>query len=645
VAEGTEESPITFTSHLGADESTDWDGLFFELAGVERTSYGYVWCLPATGYCESNPLAADSCAVNLLKYVEIENATAGVTITTLRAPSLDSVTFTNIQDNRHIYLEGADVVLSPNTCATGNWHTYWNLLPGTHVVASTTVDSNEQLSYGDATKVELVVFGGLIAIGAENDQIYFRADGSTAPDAWGGLTLRNQHDVLLRYADIGYAATPVFVYAPWAKAAIEYSTIHDFAETGIWMKSCRGGGTSNGNVWVANSIVTRDGLDSDVGDTGIWLEDSDNARVTGTKVLFGSTQPLSVNGTGIDLSFNTSLCSSSASPMRTALLQDNIVVGPGVNAEEGTHSGIRLTGMCGHTYRDIDVLENDVENWNYAGFEITQSSDVQVSCNRSEVNQRGVHLTRTTSTSNPVRFRHNTFRALVQADSLHAVATNDSSGMAIGNATSTRGENWITANVSQTKLARNTDTDSLDARDNAWYTNSDGGEGTADDLLAVQGDITSRLVGDVNATAFLGDDPSWSCTTPDTCVTCGSGTRQTGVASRAPDGRDAPGDESVLETAAPRVRELGKAVPNPSRGVVDIALAIPARDVGRYTLEVFDAAGRRVFAQHSDIAAAGRYTLQWVGRDTVDRRVGAGVYFLRVRGPSFSELRKVVLVQ
>ncbi len=169
-------------------------------------------------------------------------------------------------------------------------------------------------------------------------------------------------------------------------------------------------------------------------------------------VLFGSTQPLSVSGVGIDVTFNTGLCSSSSSPTRTALLQDNIVVGPGVTAASGTHSGIRLTGLCGHTYRDIDVLENDVEDWNYAGLEITQSSDVQVSCNRVEVNQRGVHLTRTTATSNPVRFRHNTFRALQSLATLHAVATNDSSGMAIGNATSTRGQNWVTAHQTATKL-------------------------------------------------------------------------------------------------------------------------------------------------------------------------------------------------
>jgi hypothetical protein len=193
--------------------------------------------------------------------------------------------------------------------------------------------------------------------------------------------------------------------------------------------------------------------------------------------------------------------------------------------------------MCGHTYRDIDILENDVENWNYAGFEITQSSDVQVSCNRSEVNQRGVHLTRTTGTSSPVRFRHNTFRALRQHEDLHAVGTNEESGTAIGMATSTVGDNWITAHQTDTKLARNTDTSSLDATENVWHKNTDGGEQTSDTILSSQTEIDDRLVGTVDATDFRTSAPSWSCTTPDTCVTCGSGTTQlvrSALAAEAP---------------------------------------------------------------------------------------------------------------
>lgn len=225
---------------------------------------------------------------------------------------------------------------------------------------------------------------------------------------------------------------------------------------------------------------------------------------------------------------------------------------------------------------------------------------------------------------------------------LHAVGTNEVSGTAVGTTTSTTGENRITAYQTATRIARNTGTGTLDATDNAWYKSTDGGEQTADTLLDSQTDIDSRLSGSVDATDFLSSAPSWSCTTPDTCITCSSGTSRSGPVALA---MDPPARGAAAPQVAPWVRELGRAIPNPSRGIVDLALAIPAQDAGRYTLEVFDAAGRRVFSRSEEILGAGRYTLQWSGRDSADRRVGAGVFFLRVRGPSFAELRKVVLVQ
>ena len=65
----------------------------------------------------------------------------------------------------------------------------------------------------------------------------------------------------------------------------------------------------------------------------------------------------------------------------------------------------------------------------------------------------------------------------------------------------------------------------------------------------------------------------------------------------------------------------------------------------RYMLDVFDVTGRRVFEREWDVPGGGYYRIGWGGQDRKGLRVATGVYFLRVRGPAFHELRKVVLVR
>jgi hypothetical protein len=61
-------------------------------------------------------------------------------------------------------------------------------------------------------------------------------------------------------------------------------------------------------------------------------------------------------------------------------------------------------------------------------------------------------------------------------------------------------------------------------------------------------------------------------------------------------------------------------------------------------LDVFDVGGRRVFEHTWEIPVGGYYRVGWGGRDRDGLAVASGVYFLRVRGPAFHELRKVVLL-
>jgi len=296
---------------------------------------------------------------------------------------------------------------------------------------------------------------------------------------------------------------------------------------------------------------------------------------------------IATGGTGIDVRHGNSFCQTGASTGRRVLIQDNIVLGPGDNVQDATYSGIKLDRVCGSSNRHIDVLENDVEEWRYAGLEVYESSDIQVSCNRIEGNRRGVQVTWSGSTPTPVRFRENVVRALVQNAGLHSVGTNHVGVTALGTDTSTRGDNRITARRDSTMLVRNTGGTSLDATYNFWFTNANGDAMANDVRLVVQDSILARAAGSVDVSNFNETLPSWDAPRP---------TRRSVAAARgscragSPRWGRGPHDRSSQSRIAhgPRPR---KPFPNPSRGVVDIALAIPSQDVGRYMLEVFDVAG------------------------------------------------------
>jgi len=80
-------------------------------------------------------------------------------------------------------------------------------------------------------------------------------------------------------------------------------------------------------------------------------------------------------------------------------------------------------------------------------------------------------------------------------------------------------------------------------------------------------------------------------------------------------------------------------VPQPNRGLVRFAwrgLPQPAR------LEIYDAAGARHW--RADMAP-GQQELRWSGTDQSGRPLPAGVYFVRLVGPSLDEKKRLVLVR
>jgi hypothetical protein len=89
--------------------------------------------------------------------------------------------------------------------------------------------------------------------------------------------------------------------------------------------------------------------------------------------------------------------------------------------------------------------------------------------------------------------------------------------------------------------------------------------------------------------------------------------------------------------------ELVQNRPNPFNPTtrIDYSLAEP----GRVTLEIFDAAGRRVRTLVDTVHEAGANFSVWDGRDDNGAPVATGVYLYRLRSGKFSDSKKMVLLK
>jgi hypothetical protein len=92
----------------------------------------------------------------------------------------------------------------------------------------------------------------------------------------------------------------------------------------------------------------------------------------------------------------------------------------------------------------------------------------------------------------------------------------------------------------------------------------------------------------------------------------------------------------------PAVSSL-RAYPNPFRAETMVAFRLPrAMDA---EIAVYDLAGRRVRQLRSGAAASGESRVAWDGRGESGRRAPAGVYWVRLRGESVEDARRVVLLR
>jgi hypothetical protein len=88
---------------------------------------------------------------------------------------------------------------------------------------------------------------------------------------------------------------------------------------------------------------------------------------------------------------------------------------------------------------------------------------------------------------------------------------------------------------------------------------------------------------------------------------------------------------------------LEQNAPNPFRPATAIAYAVPRN--GNVQLSVFDVTGRLVRKLVGQVQVAGRYQVNWDGRDMAGRRAASGIYFYRLVTGDVTETRHMVRIR
>lgn len=93
----------------------------------------------------------------------------------------------------------------------------------------------------------------------------------------------------------------------------------------------------------------------------------------------------------------------------------------------------------------------------------------------------------------------------------------------------------------------------------------------------------------------------------------------------------------------PAALSLSEAMPNPTRGIASVDLALPKTTTVRF--EIFDASGRRVRSLVDGALPAGPHRIRWDGADASGRSVPSGTYFYRVDAAGEAKTVKVTVLR
>ncbi len=100
-------------------------------------------------------------------------------------------------------------------------------------------------------------------------------------------------------------------------------------------------------------------------------------------------------------------------------------------------------------------------------------------------------------------------------------------------------------------------------------------------------------------------------------------------------------DEVLVSSLKPGSFKLYRNYPNPFRQVTRIAYDLPVRS--RVYLSIYDAGGRQVRELVNARQDAGRYNLNWDGRDKTRSECPSGVYFCSLKTEDNNAVKKMLL--
>jgi hypothetical protein len=104
---------------------------------------------------------------------------------------------------------------------------------------------------------------------------------------------------------------------------------------------------------------------------------------------------------------------------------------------------------------------------------------------------------------------------------------------------------------------------------------------------------------------------------------------------------------SVQPTAAqietPETYFLKVTSANPFNPSIQIDYGLPR--AAKAVIRVYTAEGRVVNTLVDDTQPSGNYTFTWDGTDRNGKRVGSGVYFIKLETPEYSETKKIALLR
>ncbi|MFN8178428.1 MAG: hypothetical protein U0167_10875 [bacterium] len=622
---GESANHVTFESVNGNEG--DWGGILFDQAALAVAPPGYGYTCPS--YVHS---------------ADIKDGTSGIAIRQTGAPSLDGVAFSNIAGSRHIVLDSTDVYV-PHDGA-------WYLTEGTTVKAADTTRAGADIggSYAlHSGKVDLVVDGRLNTYGSPGNLVRFEpvivpgSSESIVGDAWGGIFFdwvcagAQLSDVA--YADVGYAITPLSMY--WGDAVVEDSRIHHFRDRAMWLRSSEQTGPKILRCSVFRDTTGTATLNTAYGTHGIVIEEVTDARIEDNTIRLAGVSngnngsALSVVNSGGKYGF----CGSSTAEAETLSVKENTIVGPGGNANiQGTFSGIHGEWMCGAGIRRVMVSGNALDGWNGAGFDLSQSADLQMTCNAVTNSAKAIEFSRTGADTLGSRSRMNTLEinAYGQDSDQQAVRTDDAYSLKLG-ASGSMGSNQLLVDGKDYYVYENDENanHTLNAQYNYWRWN---GTHQTNAILIHQHISKDSWVTDlarVDAMNALTDVPTG-------CSSAAYRARGQRVADDGV-GREATAAEEV--NALPERTELTLGGAVPSHGAAEIRFALAGAERRHVVIEVFTVTGRRVTRLVEDDLAGGRYGVTWGGTSAGGGKVGAGVYFVRMRAGEVTQVRKVVLVR